>query len=203
MSRLLLRILFAALITPAFITGQVNAQTTAAQPSTSTASGKLAWINLDQTILTCDEGKNMLAEIEKFIDEKNGKLDAMKKEADSLRAKLNMQASKVTDEERADQEEKVEAAETGLQRFQQDTQKEINGKRDRLTNYIGKKLLPIFDDIAKKRQLSAILFISPNRDAWIDPSLIITDEVVKAYNLKYPVAASKAPAAPAPAKKQP
>jgi hypothetical protein len=44
--------------------------------------------------------------------------------------------------------------------------------------------------------LSAVVYINPTRDAWVDPSLIITDEVIKAYNAAYPATAAPAAAPP-------
>ena len=39
------------------------------------------------------------------------------------------------------------------------------------------------------------VFYNPSRDAWLNPSLNVTDDIVKAYNQTYPVAAPKPPAA--------
>jgi len=202
MSRLLPRILFATLLTPVFIITQVDAQSTASQPPASIGPAKIAFVNLDRVILDCEEGKKMFADIEKFIDSKNSDLDKMKKEADNVRSTLsNPKILKV--EAIPEMEAELEMKETALQRFQQDTQKEINSKRDRATNAIGKKVLEIIETIAKQKGLNLVQFMNPAQDAWIDPSLIITEEVVKAYNQKHPGAATKTSEAPAPAKKSP
>jgi hypothetical protein len=58
-------------------------------------------------------------------------------------------------------------------------------------------MLPVIEKLAKEKGLSAVVYINPSRDAYVDPSLVITEEVIKAYNTAYP---AKAPAA-APAKK--
>jgi len=201
MSRLIFRVLSAALWLPVVGIAQTAAQAPAAQASAVIAPAKIAWINLDQAVLTCDEGKNMIAEIQKFIDTKNSELEALRKEADGLRNQLNVQGSKLTDEARSDLEDQVETKDTVLQRFQQDTQKEIDGRRVRMTNYIGKRMLPVIEKISKEKGLSAVLYFNSSRDAWVDPSLNITEEIIKGYNQAYPVSAAKPPAAPAPAKK--
>jgi Skp family chaperone for outer membrane proteins len=158
-------------------------------------AAKIAWLNLQQAIFSCDEGKNEFSEVQKFVDSKNSELDALRKESEALRNQLNVQGSKLTDEARADLENQIDAKDTALQRFQQDTQKEIDSKRVRATNYIGKRMLPVIEKIAKEKGLSAVLIIDPNRDAWIDQSLIITEEVVNNYNQTYPTAgAAKTPA---------
>ena len=185
-----LSFIFAAMLLP--LLGM--AQTPAAQ----IGPAKIAWMNLEQTLLTTDEGKVQVAEIQKYIDSKNQELDAMRKESEKLRNNLSVQGSKLTDEARADLEEQVEAKDTALQRFQQDTQKEIENRRIRMTNYLGKKMQPVLEKLSKEKGLSAILIFNASRDAYVDASLNITEDIVKAYNQAYPVSAGKPPAAPAP-----
>jgi Skp family chaperone for outer membrane proteins len=197
----MLRVLFAALWMPLLGIAQTPAQAPATQASAVIAPVKIAWINLEQAIFTCDEGKGLLGEIQKYIETKNSELDALRKEADGLHNQLNVQGPKLTDEARTDLEDQIEVKDTALQRFQQDTQKDINGRRDRVTNYIGKRMLPVIEKVSKEKGLNAVLYYNSARDAWVDPALNITEEIVKSYNQTYPVGTPKAPAAPAPAKK--
>jgi outer membrane protein len=194
MSRLMLGVLLAALFLPTLVAAQTAAQPPATPTSAAIAPAKLAWINVDQAILTCDEGTKLYAEIQKFIEDKNVDLDTLRKDADNLKNQLNVQGPKLTDEARLDLEEKADAKDTALQRFQQDTQKEINGRRDRMTNYLGKRMLPVIEKVAEAKSLDAILFFNAQRDAYVNPALNVTEEVVKAYNQAYPVSAAKPPA---------
>ena len=162
------------------------------------ATVKIAWLNIEQAILSSDEGKAQFQDVQKYVDGKNAELEKRKKEADNLQNQLNVQGPKLTDEARADLEEQLQAASTYLQRFSDDTQKDIDNKRNRVTNYIGRRMLPVIEKLAKERGLSAVVYYNPQRDAWVDPTLVITEDVVKAYNRAYPVAAR--PAAPAPTK---
>lgn len=187
-------------------TGLAMAQAPAAQPAAAQAApaapvvvgpAKIAWLNLEQAILSCEDGKMQFAEVQRFVDRKNQELEALRKETDALKNQLQVQGSKLTDEARDDLESQIESKDTLLQRFQQDTQKEIDNRRIRVTNLIGRKMVQVLEKIAKEKGLTAIFYFNPQRDAWMDTSLFITDEVVKAYNQAFPVAAAK----PAPAKK--
>ncbi len=199
MNRYIWPVFLALLCMPLAGMAQTNAQST---PAPTTAPVKLAWMNLEQVILSCDEGRKEFAEIQKFVDAKNAELENLRKEAESLRNQLNIQGSKLTDEARMDLENQVDAKETNLQRFQQDTQKEIDNRRVRVTNYIGKRLLPVIEKVSREKGLAAVFYYNSSRDAWIDPTLNITEEIIKAYNQTYPVSAPKAPVSPTPAPKQ-
>jgi Skp family chaperone for outer membrane proteins len=194
--------LLAALCLPLLAIAQAPAAAPAG-PAVITPA-KIAWLYLDQAIFSCDEGKREFTGVQQYVDKKNSELESLKKELDTLRNQLSIQGAKLTDDARADLEEQIETKDTNLQRFQQDTQKDIDSRRVKVTNYIGRKMLPIIEKIAKEKGYSAVEYINPQRDAYIDPALVITDDVIKAYNAANPVAAPKAPAvAPAPAPKKP
>jgi Skp family chaperone for outer membrane proteins len=204
MNRLMLPILIAAICIPGLSLAQDSALSQAAPAAAAILPAKMAFINLEQVIFTCDEGKSRFSEVQKFVDDKNTELDNMRKELEKLRNQLNVQGPKLTDDARADLETEVSGKQTALQRFQEDTQKEIEGRRVRVTNYIGKRMQAAIERLAKEKGLSVVQIYDATRDIWVDPTLNISEEVVKAYNQMYPVSAAKAPAAPpaAPAKKQ-
>jgi Skp family chaperone for outer membrane proteins len=196
MSRLRLPVLFTVLLITVIGVAQTPA---ASQASAAIPVAKIAWMNLEQVIFTCDEGRAKFAEVQAFVDGKNKENEQLRADLDKLRNQLSVQGSKLTDEARAELESQVDEKQTAIERFQQDTQKEIEKRRVSTTNYIGKRMQAVLDKIAKEKGLSAILFFSSARDAWVDPSLNLSEEVVKYYNQMYPVAAAKPPAAAAPA----
>jgi outer membrane protein len=195
--------LITVLSVPAILCAQAaaapQAQPAPAQPAVPAVIGpaKLAWLNLEQAILTCEDGKREFGAVQQYVDKKNQELEQLRKESETLKNQLNVQGAKLTDEAREDLQMQIEAKDTNLQRFQQDTQKDIESRRTKVVNSIGRKMLPVIERIAKEKGISAVLYINPTRDAYIEPSIIITDEVISAYNQAYPAGAAKAPAAPA------
>ncbi len=204
MSRSISSLLFGVLVMP--ILGLAQNPPAAQQPAASAqpaviGPAKVAWIDLQSAIFGCDEGKQEFGKVQQYVEKMNATLEGKKKAGDALKNQLQVQGQKLTDEARADLEEQIETSDTDLQRFQQDTQKDIDNRRVKTTNYIGRKMLPIIEKIAKEKGLSAVVYYNPQRDAWVDPSLVITEEVIRAYNAAYPGGAAKTPAASTPAKK--
>ena len=171
-------------------TAPAATQQASAAPATI-GPAKIAWLNLEEVIYTCEEGKREFTEIQSYMEKKQTEMDTMRKELENLRNQLSVQGSKLTDEAQADLEAKIDSKNTEIERFQTDTQKDLDNRRTRATNYVGRRMLSVVEKIAKEKGLSAVLYISSSRDAWIDTSLIITEEVVKAYNQAYPVSAAK------------
>jgi outer membrane protein len=198
MKRLLLSILSAAIWMPVLGVAQTSSQTPTAQAPAVIGTAKIAWMNLEQAILTTDEGKNMVAEIQKYIDAKNSENTNLRKEMDTLRNQLEVQGSKLTDEARTELEEQVDSKDTALQRFQQDTQKDIDNRKLKMTNYLARRMQPVIEKLSKEKGLSAVLVFNSSRDAYVDPSLNLTEEIVKAYNQTYGSGAKAAAPAKAP-----
>ena len=95
-------------------------------PQSKPGNIRMAWINFDQMVAQCDEGKKALNELQKFFDEKAKEGQSVRKEIDTLRNQLTVQQNKLPAATRADMQEQITAKETGLQRFQQDIQRQLN-----------------------------------------------------------------------------
>ena len=194
MNRFLLIALVAALMLPVAGTAQ-----TATQPPVHTPTVKIGWMNVEQAISTCDEGVRTISDIQKFVDAKNSELDVLRREAEDLRTKLEVQGSKLTDDALMDLEERARAHEVTLQRFSEDTQRDIDNRRQRMFTTISGKMGPIIEKMAMDLGFDAIMIWDQQRDAWVNPGLNVTENVIKAYNQAYPAGvAVKPPAAKKP-----
>jgi outer membrane protein len=152
---------------------------------------KIAFLNIQQAIAICDEGKKESSMLQGYVDSKSSELQKLQKTAEALKTQLDVQGSKLTDEARADLADQIESQDTALQRFQQDTQKDIDGRRQKLQNGIARKMLPVIEKVAKEKGLQVVQFLDVAQIfGYVDPSLVITDDVVKAYNVTYPGAAA-------------
>ena len=188
MNRLVVVVLAAVLFLPAAV-----AQTESVTVHAPTI--KVGWIVVDDVIFTCDEGARMIADIQKFVDTKNSELEAIRQEVNDLSTKLEVQGSKLTDEARMDLEERLVERQTYQERFSQDTQRDIESRKNRVGSIVSRKLGPIIEKVAIAKGFDAIEIYNPSRDAWINPALNLTKDVIDAYNQAYPAGAPTVPAA--------
>jgi Skp family chaperone for outer membrane proteins len=154
---------------------------------------KIALVNIQQAVITCDEGKREDARVQDHIKQKNDELQKLQKELESLRTAFEVGSEKLTDIARMELAETIDTKSTALERFQQDTQKDIENRRTRWQNTIAKKMLTVIEKIAKEKNLTLVQFFDPNRDGYVDSTIVITDEVIKVYNQTFPIAAPGAP----------
>jgi Skp family chaperone for outer membrane proteins len=166
--------------------------TVAQSPTVATIGpAKIAFMSIQQAIAFCDEGKRESAILDQYVGAKSAELQKLQKEVETLKTQLEVQGSKLTDEARMDLADQIEAKDTNAQRFQQDTQKDIEKRRQKLQDGIARKMLPVIEKVAKDKGVSVIQFVDVAQIfGYVDPSLVVTDDVVKAYNLAYPAAAA-------------
>jgi Skp family chaperone for outer membrane proteins len=152
---------------------------------------KIAFMSIQAAIATCDEGKKEASILQQYVDAKSAELQGRQKKLEALKTQLDVQGSKLTDEARADLADQIENEDTAVQRFQQDTQKDIDSKRQKLQNAIARKMLPIIEKVAKEKGVNVVQFLDVAQIfGYVDPTLVITDDVVKAYNVAYPAVAA-------------
>ena len=194
MNRLLLIALTAALTLTTVGVTQTTAQTTA-EVIAHAPTVKIGWMNAEQAIFTCGEGAQMLNAIERFVETKRKELEDLRREAEELRNRLEMQASRLTDEALLELEEKSRAHEIMLQRLSEDAQRDVDARRNRLTTTISAKMGPVIEKVALNKGFDAILLYNPSRDAWVNPGLNVTEDVIAAYNQAFPVSGLGVPPA--------
>ena len=190
MNRFLLIVLVAALMLPV-----VGIAQTADQAAIHAPTLKMGWMDVERAIMACEEGVKIYNDIQKFVDTKNNELEAMKKEVDDLRTKLEVQSTKLTDEALMDLEERASSREVALQRFSEDTNKDITARRQRMILTISGKMGPVIEKVAIEKGYDAIIIYDQQRDAWVNPALNVTEDIIKAYNQAYPAGAPTMPTA--------
>jgi Skp family chaperone for outer membrane proteins len=131
------------------VLGQQAPTNQTTQPVAFVSPAKFAWVDIDQVIMSCGEGKRDLGELQNYMSEKTKQGEALSKEANDLKTQLDLQGPKLTDEARDDLEDQLEAKNVQLQRFQQDTQGQIDKRRTRIANRIIRKAQPVIEKLAR------------------------------------------------------
>ena len=159
-------------------------------------------INIELAIIGSNEGQRDFAALQKRFEPKQNELQALGKEVDDLKKKLNIQANTMNDDARADLVKSIEQKQKVLQRSVEDAQNDFQTQQKDLANQIGRKILVVLDKYAKDNGFAVILDVSNPQSGvlWAGASVDVTKDIVDAYNVESGVPApAPAPAAPKPA----
>src|SRR6266511_2124107 len=151
----------------------------AAAATVASSAGKVGIVNIQQAIVTSNEGHRDFEELQK---------------------KFNTQAEKLNDEARADLLKQIDSKKKQMQRNYEDANADVQAQQNEIANRIGQKLIQVLDNYAKEHEFSVVLDVSGQASPvlWAAASVDITKPVIDAYNAHsgVPAPAKSASAAP-------
>jgi outer membrane protein len=158
------------------------------------SSGKVAILNLASAMEKSMEGKQAIADFQAKLTSKQNEMQKKSNEIEEMQKQLQTQGQTLSDDARATLARKIEIGNTDLTRAREDAQKEFGTMQQEIYGRLGSKMMPIIEQYAKENNISMILdpVIQSSQVIYFDPSIEITDDIVKRYD-------AAPAAAPAPA----
>ena len=177
-----------------------------AAPAPASAPAKVATIHVQNAILSTKDGQKAAQDLQtKFTPRRQ---ELTKKESDITAIQTQMRAGSATMSEAAKAKlaHDYDSNSKELKRSQDDFDAEVQQEEGKIMNDLGTKLMEVLVKYTTQNSIGMVVDVSSQQSPvlWADPSVDITNEVVKLYDQAHPVAAG-APAAPPaapPAKKQ-
>ena len=181
----------------------------AASPTTPSPT-KIGIVNIQEAIISTNEGKKELEALQQKFSPKQAELKNLNDEVENLKKTFQAQSDKLNDEERNTRAKEIEAKQKNLQRSYEDAQNDFQQAEQEMINRIGGKMLSTLEKYAKANGYAVVLDVSNPQTPvlWANQGTVITKELVDAYNAQNPSAAPAAkpatgaaahPAAPRPA----
>jgi outer membrane protein len=174
-----------------------------AMPLASLADTKIGWIDMQRALEEIDEGKAAKAQLKKDFEEKQKQLDARATEVKNLDADFQKQQLVMAPDAKAAKAAEIERKKVEVQQFFMGLQQDLSNREREITRGIFDKLVGVSREIAEAEGFTMV--VDKNTVVYAPPALEITNEVVRKYNVRYPVKGGAAPAkkadAPAPTKK--
>ena len=149
---------------------------------------KIGVVNSLGVLERSTEGKRIVAQLEEKNKSNQQKLNDMDDEIRQLETKLNTQRLTLTDEALMNLSADIERKRTDRKRYAEDSFREFQQLRDRLFNKLQNEVRPIVEQLGKERNLEIIFDQASSGAIYVSPSVELTEEVIKRYDV------SKAPA---------
>jgi outer membrane protein len=177
----------------------IGAFAQAAEPAPAAGSGtKIGIINVEEAIVSSNEGQRDFAAMMAKYKAPNDQLQAMSKELEDKRNQLKTQGNVMSDDKRAELAGNIQDLEKNAQRFFDDNQAKVQKEQGEIANRIGQKMLKVIDVYAKNNGYGVILDVSAPQSPvlWANAQggVVITKEIVDAYNAQSGVPPQPKPA---------
>jgi Skp family chaperone for outer membrane proteins len=160
--------------------------------SASGQAMKIGFVNSQQVLYGTDQGKKGLKELESLMAENRKEFERKNSELSQLQNEYMTNQSKMTREAASSMERRIERKELELKRFREDVQGAVSQKQNELFQSMSGKIQGIIQEVAGKKSLSAI-FMRDQTQIYVSPALDVTEEIIRAYNERYPGEGTAAP----------
>ncbi len=151
---------------------------------------KIGFINTLEVLYGTNEGKEEIEKLNQFAAEKQKEMVSQTEVLKGLQEQYANQQRTLNTETRAEMERDLQEKNRALKRLQEDIQLEYNERRDSLLEKMSEKIRKIIDEYAPLNGYGAI-FLRDQTQSYVDPSIEVSQDIIRIYNEQYPVAASE------------
>jgi outer membrane protein len=164
----------------------------------SAVAGKVGVINVRQAIVSTAEGKQASAELQAQFASRQNELEALNKQVNDLRQRLQNGTATLSDEEKQRLTVQGQRLAAQLERKNNELQEDVNAAQGDVVDRIGRKLVDVLDRYARENGFVVVLDSSAQNSPllYASTNVDLTQEVIKLYDVAYPVKAAAGTAAP-------
>ncbi len=167
----------------------------AAAPGLAAAQTKIGYVDVQRAVQEVDEGKAAKAVLKKDFDEKQKLLDVKSEEIKKLDADFAKQAMVMSAEAKAQKGAELDRKRMEAQEFYMKVQQDLSKQENDAMRGIVDKVQILVREIGEADGLAMV--VSTQALVWGQPSLDITNELIRKYNARFPVGGAKKADAPA------
>jgi Skp family chaperone for outer membrane proteins len=169
---------------------------------------KVAVVDFERAVVQTTEGKKSSDKFNTALQAKQSDAEKRQKELEDAQRKLQTQERTLSETAKANLQKDIERRTTEMQRFNEDTQKELQSLRDELLRPIAERAGGILNALAAEQGYTLVVDVSnpQNNVLWFNPKNDLTDELTKRIDAELaktsgakpgPGAPASRPAAPA------
>lgn len=156
----------------------------AALPATA---GKIGFVNAELAISQVDEGKAEFEKLQAWQNPKQADLDRLRDRVMALREQLTEAQTSATPEELSSIERNELEARRAFEDARLVYERALEEMKNEFLSIIASKIGAVGTEYAKANDFDAVFLLTAQPMVFVSEAADITDEVVKAYNERYPV----------------
>ena len=169
-------------------------------PAVAGTGTKVGTISMEQAIFATNEGRRDFEALSKKLEPKQNELKNQNDEIDALKKQLNAQRDKLNDDAKSNLVKQIETKQKSLDRQLQDAREDAQNQQNEIAQRIIQKLGPVLIKYAADNGFGMIMDTSQpwpqSPVVWWGESVDVTKPVVDVYNAQSGVAAPATTTAP-------
>ncbi|HPD60281.1 MAG TPA: OmpH family outer membrane protein [Thermodesulfobacteriota bacterium] len=153
-----------------------------AQQQVKSGTLKIGSVDIQKALNTCEAGKAAAAKLNKALEDAKKKYEAQGQALQKEQEALERQSSVLDEQVFKDKVRDFQSRARDWDRFRKDVETDIRQQHNEIVDKISKELIGITEQVGKEGGFT--LVVERSLVPYIDPTLDITDEVIKRYDQK-------------------
>jgi outer membrane protein len=158
---------------------------------------KVAVINISEAIVRSNDGQEALKQIQTRFAPREGDLQRQQREIADLQNQLRTQERTLSEEARARLARSIDDKTRVLNRAAEDAQAEFQQAQQDVGAEISRKMMGVIEEYIRTSGFTLVLDSSQMPVLYVEPSIVITDQIIELYNQASAKPATGAAPAPA------
>ncbi len=154
--------------------------------ATPALAGKIGFVEVERAMVTVQEGRALLVELEGWAKPRQEELDRLRDKVLELQQRIAQQRTVATEEALR----RMEAEEIEARRRHEDRVRVLNRdletRQTQLLKEVATKLNAVVTDYAKANDFDSVFIFKPSMLIYIHESVDLTDAVIKLYDERFP-----------------
>ena len=151
-------------------------------------NSKVGFINTLAVLSGTDEGRGELDKLQEYFEGKEKEVGVEVELLQELQEQYANQQRTLNAETRVEMERSMQEKDRALKRLQEDIQLELDQRRNVLLEKMSEKIRKIVNEYAPLNGYG-VIFFRDQTQSYVDPSVEITQDIIRLYNEQYPVVA--------------
>ncbi len=147
-----------------------------------TSGLKIGFVDIQKAVNECNAGKEAKKTILKEVEKLQRLFGEKQKELQTMKESLDKQAPMLTPDARATKEKELQNKIREFQRWQEDSQNEINQKRLEMERTVALGLQRVIQKLGADEGYTCILELNENIVLFASKAVDLTDRVIKLYD---------------------
>ena len=143
--------------------------------------GKFGVVDMQQVIVSVEEGKAARSQLEAEIKSKEGELCKQKEELDKMNNEWKNQAALLSEDARMKKQQEFQEKFMTLRNAEMEFQANIKRKEQKATQQIAMKVAQVVDQIAKQKKLVGVFETNSAGLLYLESPVDLTQEVISEY----------------------
>jgi Skp family chaperone for outer membrane proteins len=150
-------------------------------------AGNIGFLDTERAIRTTQEGKKQMEALDTWANQRVDEVEALRDRVNEIAEQINTQRTIATDEVLSALERDFVSAKREFEDASRALQRDLEAKRQELLARVATRVRSLASEYAEANGFDAILMFETTPLVYVKESAIITDELIRLYDQRYPV----------------